>query len=113
MVWYSMSWYGVSWYFMVWYGMVCCVIDWLSVVRYGEVWVQDILSTQSETHKLQQVSYHQADLRMRSHRLLRLDDITSMLQVVIRPAASCELHAGLRQVVSSTCSKSANIKLQV
>ena len=38
--------------------------------------------------------------------------ITSLLQVVNRFAASCELHAGLTQVVSSTCSKSANIKLQ-
>ncbi len=38
--------------------------------------------------------------------------ITSLLQVVNRLAASCELHAGLMQVVSSTCSKSANIKLQ-
>ena len=37
--------------------------------------------------------------------------ITSLLQVVNRLAASCELHAGLMQVVSSTCSKSANIKL--
>ena len=27
---------------------------------------------QPETRKLQQVSYHQADIRMRSHRLLRL-----------------------------------------
>ena len=34
-----------------------------------------------------------------------------MFQVVNRLAASCELHAGLMQVVSSTCSKSANIKL--
>ena len=38
--------------------------------------------------------------------------ITSLLQVVNRLAASCELHAGLMQVVSSTCSESANIKLQ-
>ena len=38
--------------------------------------------------------------------------ITSLLQVLKRVAASCELHAGLMQVVSSTCSKSANIKLQ-
>ena len=38
--------------------------------------------------------------------------ITSLLQVVNRLAASCELHAGLMQEVSSTCSKSANIKLQ-
>ena len=38
--------------------------------------------------------------------------ITSLLQVVNRLAASCELHAGLMQVVLSTCSKSANIKLQ-
>ncbi len=36
----------------------------------------------------------------------------SLLQVVNILAASCELHAGLMQVVSSTCSKSANIKLQ-
>ncbi len=34
------------------------------------------------------------------------------LQVVNRLAASCELHAGLTQVVSSTFSKDANIKLQ-
>ena len=44
--------------------------------------------------------------------------ITSLLQVLNRLAASCELHAGLMQIVSSTCSnettcsKSANIKLQ-
>ncbi len=40
------------------------------------------------------------------HRLLWLMT-TSLLQVVNRLAASCELHAGLMQVVSSTCSKSA------
>ena len=34
--------------------------------------------------------------------------ITSLLQVVYRLAASCELHAG---IVSPTCSESANIKL--
>ena len=38
--------------------------------------------------------------------------ITSLLQVVNRLAASCELHAGLMQGVSSTCGKSANVKLQ-
>ena len=40
--------------------------------------------------------------------------ITSLLQVVNRLAAqySCEMHAGLMYVVSSTRSKSANIKLQ-
>ena len=38
--------------------------------------------------------------------------IKSLLQVVNRLAASCELHSGLTKVVSSTCSKSANIKLQ-
>ena len=38
--------------------------------------------------------------------------MASLLQVVNRLAASCELHAGLMQVVSSTFSKSANIKLQ-
>ncbi len=38
--------------------------------------------------------------------------ITSLLQVVDRLAASCELHAGLMQIVSSTCNKCANIKLQ-
>ena len=37
---------------------------------------------------------------------------TSLLQVVNRLAASCKLHAGLMRVVSSTCTKSANIKLQ-
>ena len=66
-----------------------------------------INTTQPETRKLQQVCYHQANIRMRSHRLLRLHDN--------RLAASCELlqlHAGLMQVVSSTCSKSANNKLQ-
>ena len=43
---------------------------------------------------------------------LMISLLTSLLQVVNRLAASCELHAGLMQVVSSTCSKSANIKLQ-
>ena len=38
--------------------------------------------------------------------------ITSLFQVVNRLAASCELHTGLMQAVSSTCSKSANVKLQ-
>ncbi len=38
--------------------------------------------------------------------------ITNLLQVVNRLAASCELHAGLMQVVSSTCSKSEGITLQ-
>ncbi len=41
-----------------------------------------------------------------SHRLLRLDS-----KYVNRLAASCELHTGLIKVVSSTCSKPANIKL--
>ncbi len=35
-----------------------------------------------------------------------------LLHVVNRLAASCELHAGLMQVVLSTCSKPANVKLQ-
>ena len=60
---------------------------------------------------------HQADIGMRSHRLLRLDDYKS--------AASCQFKKGLlqvdcqdflstsaMQVVSATCSKSANNKLQ-
>jgi hypothetical protein len=38
--------------------------------------------------------------------------ITRLLQAVTRLAASCELQAGLMQVVSSTLRKSANIKLQ-
>ena len=59
---------------------------------------------------LQQVCYHQANVRMRSHHLRRLDDNKSVTSLLL--AASCELHAGLMQVVSSTCSKSANIKLQ-
>ena len=47
-----------------------------------------LIHTQPETRKLQQVccrlaaSCHQADIRMRSHRLLRLDDNKS--------AASCQ-----------------------
>ena len=48
-----------------------------------------VLSTQPETRKLQQICCrlaatccHQADIRMRSHRLLRLDDNKS--------AASCQ-----------------------
>ncbi len=36
------------------------------------------LPTQPETRKLKQVCYHQADIRMRSHRLLRLDDNKSV-----------------------------------
>ena len=35
--------------------------------------------------------------------------ITSLLQIVNRLAASCEPHAGLMKVVSSTCSKSADL----
>ena len=38
--------------------------------------------------------------------------IASLLHVVNRLAASCELHAGLMQVVSSTYSKPTNIMLQ-
>ena len=38
--------------------------------------------------------------------------ITSLLQVVNTLAASCELHAGLMQVVLSTCNKSTNINFQ-
>ncbi len=67
-------------------------------------------ATQPKTRKLQQVSYHEADIRMRSHRLLRLDDNKS----VNRLAASCNLHEGLIEAVSSlalslqisSCSKS-------
>ena len=96
--------------------------------------------TQPETRKLQQVCCrlaatcdHQADIRMRSHRLLRLDDNKSaascqqaccklrtadLLQVVnCRLAASCELQtccklrtAGLLQVVN--CRLAANCELQ-
>ncbi len=48
--------------------------------------------------------------QMRSHRLLRLDDNKSVIHVVNGLAAtSCELHAGLVQVVSSTCSISLQI----
>ena len=48
-------------YCMVWY-------------EYGVIWY----CTQSETRKLQQVCYHQADIRMCSHRLLKLDDHKSV-----------------------------------
>ncbi len=34
--------------------------------------------TQPETRKLQQVCYHQANIRMRSHRLFQLDDNKSV-----------------------------------
>ncbi len=37
-----------------------------------------VISTQLETRKLQEVCYHQADIRMRSHRLLQLDDKKSV-----------------------------------
>ena len=59
----------------------------------------------------QQVCYHQADIRVRRIACSGLM-ITSLLQVVNRLAASCELRAALMQVVSSTCSKSVNIKLR-
>ncbi len=61
--------------------------------------------------KLQQVCYHQADIsgciRIACYDVL----ITNRLQVVNRLVESCELHAGLMQVVSSSlqissCSKS-------
>ncbi len=64
-------------------------------------------STLPETRKLQQDSYHQADIWMHLHHLM----VTSLLQVVNRLAASCELYAGFMQVVSSTCSKSANYQV--
>ncbi len=58
-----------------------------------------IFATQPETRKLQQVSCHQADIRMRSHRSLGLHDnksVTSDTSLLINGlAASCELHAGL------------------
>ncbi len=38
-------------------------------------------ATQPETHKLQQVSYQQPNIRMCSHRLLRLDDNKSVTSV--------------------------------
>ena len=52
--------------------------------RLGELSGINKLDTQPETRKLQQVCYHQAHIRMRSHRLLRLDDnklLTDLLQV--------------------------------
>jgi hypothetical protein len=76
--------------------------------------LSDMTATQPETRKLQQVCCdatcdHQADIRMRLHRLLRLDNIKSvascqqtrcklwtadLMQVVnCRLAASCELQA--------------------
>ena len=39
------------------------------------IWFKIVINayTQPETRKLQQVCYHQTEIRMRSHRLLRLD----------------------------------------
>ncbi len=57
---------------------------------------------QPETRKLQQVCYHQVDIRMRSHRLLQLDDnksVTSCCMLLNRLAAIYELRARLMQVV--------------
>ena len=59
-------------------------------------------STQPETHKLQQVSYHQANIRMHLHRLLQLDDnklLTDLLQVA---SLFYQLAASLQ---ISSCSK--------
>ncbi len=55
-----------------------------SVIVYGSTQLHFLVKdysticTQPETRKLQQVCYHQADIRMRSHRLLRLDDNKSV-----------------------------------
>jgi hypothetical protein len=47
-------------------------------------WLGAIMIMQPETRKLQYVCYHQADIGMRSHRLLWLDDdklLPDLLQV--------------------------------
>ena len=41
-----------------------------------------IPTTHPVTRKLQQVCYHQGDIRMRSHRLLQLDDNKSVLAIL-------------------------------
>ena len=64
---------------------------------------------QPETRKLQQVCYHQVDNRMCSNRSGLM--VTSLLQVVNKLAASCELHAGLMQVVSSTSPQVCKIEV--
>ncbi len=56
------------------------------------------LATQPETRKLQQVCYYQADIRMRSHRLLRGLMITSLLQVVNSMQAYASCFINLQQV---------------
>ena len=45
----------------------------------------------AETRQLQQVSYHQADIRMRSPRLLRLDDNKSVTSFELHMQAWCKL----------------------
>ena len=52
--------------------------------RLGELSDINKLDTQPKMRQLQQVCYHQVDIRMRLHRLLRLDDnklLTDLLQV--------------------------------
>ena len=76
--------------------------------RFSYIHINISRYTQLETRKLQQVSYHLC-VRIACSGLI----ITSLLQVVSRLAVSCELHAGLMQVVSLTCGKSVNIKWQL
>ncbi len=89
------------------------LLNWLTQKKISTEYSR-FCTTQTETRKLQQGCYHQSDIRMRSHRLLWLDDLLSLsqskrceriliyfsLQVVNRLAASCEVHAGLMQVVA-------------
>ena len=59
-------------------------------------WLGAIMIMQPETRKLQYVCYHQADIGMRSHRLLRLDDdksVTNCYQTCCKLRTACRLDA--------------------
>ena len=80
-----MVWYGMVWYGMVWYGMVWYGME----------------------HSQKRASCSKSVItKPISGRVC-----ITCTGLMITSLLSCELHAGLMQVVSSTCSKSANMKL--
>ena len=64
---------------------------------------------------MQETCYQQADIRMRSHGLRQLIDdksVASCQQTCCKLIVKNLLSTGLLQVVSTSCDKSANDKLQ-
>ena len=65
----------------------------------------------SQKHAAPLQTFHQADIRMPSHPLLRLDDDNKLSTGLIQVDCQDFLSTSLMQVVSTTSSKSANIKV--